>query len=52
MTYLILIILFFEQTVGQIYPTELQLNKANSTETEAPFLDFNLSITNGIVFFF
>ena len=35
--------------VGQIYPTELQLNKANSSETEAPFLDLNLSITNGIV---
>ena len=29
--------------VGQIYPTELQLN------TEAPFLDLHLSITNGIV---
>ena len=36
--------------VGQIYPTELQLNKANSPETEAPFLDLNLSITNGIGF--
>ena len=35
--------------VGQIYPTELQLNKANFSDTEAPFLDFNLSITNGIV---
>ena len=35
--------------VGQIYPTELQLNKANSSNTEAPFLDLNLSITNGIV---
>ena len=35
--------------VGQIYPTELELNKANSSDTEAPFLDFNLSITNGIV---
>ena len=31
------------------YPTELQLNKANSSDTEAPFLDLNLSITNGIV---
>ena len=40
---------YFEQMVGQIYPTELQLNKANSTDTEAPFLDLNLSITNGIV---
>ena len=35
--------------VGQIYPTELQLNKANSSDTKAPFLDLNLSITNGIV---
>ena len=35
--------------VGQIYPTELQLNKANSSDTEAWFLDLNLSITNGIV---
>ena len=39
---------YFEQMVGQIYPTELQLNKANSSDTEAPFLDLNLSITNGI----
>ena len=37
--------------VDQIYPTELQLNKANSSDTEAPFLDLNLSITNGIVSF-
>ena len=35
--------------VGQIYPTELQLNMANSSDTEAPFLDFNLFITKGIV---
>ena len=35
--------------VGQIYPTELHLNKANSSDTEARFLDLNLSITNGIV---
>ena len=40
---------YFEQMVGQIYPAELQLNKANSFDTEAPFLDLNLSITNGIV---
>ena len=32
---------YFEQMVGQIYPTELQLNKANSSDTEAPFLDLN-----------
>ena len=40
---------YFEQMIGQIYPTELQSNKANSSDTEAWFLDLNLSITNGIV---
>ena len=35
--------------VGQIYPTELQLNKVNSSDTEASFLYLNLSITNDIV---
>ena len=35
--------------VGQIYPSGPQLNKANSSDTEASFLDLNLSITNGIV---
>ena len=29
---------YFEQMVGEIYPTELQLNKANSSDTEATFL--------------
>ena len=40
---------YFEQMAGQIYPNELQLNKANSSDTEAPFLALNLPITNGIV---
>ena len=35
--------------VGQIYPTELQLNKANYSDTEAPFFKLDGSITNGIV---
>ena len=35
--------------VGQIYTTKLQLNKANSSDTEALFLDMDLCITNGIV---
>ena len=35
--------------MGQIYATELQLNKANSSYTEAPFLNLNLFITNGVV---
>ena len=40
---------YFEQMVGKIYPTELQLNKANSSDTEVSFLDSDLSILNGIV---
>ena len=28
---------YFEQMVGQIYSTELQLNKANSSNTEAAY---------------
>ena len=39
---------YFEQMVGQIYPTELQLKKSNSSDTEAPFFDLNLSITKYI----
>ena len=35
---------------GQIYPTELQLNKANSSGTEASFFGLNLTISDGIVF--
>ena len=30
---------YFEGMVNQIYPSELQLNKANISDTEAPFLD-------------
>ena len=40
---------YLEQMVGQIYPTELHSNKAKSSDNEAPFLDLNLSITNGTV---
>ena len=32
----------FENMLDRIYPAELQLNKANSSDTEAPFLDLNL----------
>ena len=32
-----------------IYPAELQLNKANASDTEAAFLDLNLLIHNGTV---
>ena len=40
---------YFKGMVKQIYPPELQLNKANNTDTEAPFLDLHLSIANGFV---
>ena len=39
----------FEQMIYRIYPAELQLNKANASDTEAAFLDINLSIYNDIV---
>ena len=35
--------------VGRTYPPELQLNKGNASDTEAPFLDLHLSISNGFV---
>ena len=40
---------YFEGMVNQINPLELKLNKANTLDTEAPFLDLNLSISNGFV---
>ena len=39
----------FEHIVHRIYPAELQLNKANASDTEAAFLDLDLSIHNDIV---
>ena len=41
--------IYFDQMGDRIYPTELQLNRANSSDTEAPFMDLNLCISNGIV---
>ena len=35
--------------VSKIYPSELQLNKANTSDTKAAFLDLHLSISNDIV---
>ena len=35
---------YFEQMVGQLYPPELQLNKANYFDTEAPV--FGLELVN------
>ena len=41
--------LYFDNMVSQIYPLELQLNKAYTSDTEAAFLDLHLSISNDIV---
>ena len=35
--------------VNQIYPSELQLNKASMSDTEAPFIDLHLSVANGFL---
>ena len=40
---------YFDNMVSQIYHSELQLNKANASVTEAAFLDLHLSIYNDIV---
>ena len=40
---------YFEGMVNLIYPPELQHNKANTSDTEAPFSDLHLSISNGFV---
>ena len=37
---------YFDNMVSQIYPSELQLNKANASDTEATFLDLHLSISS------
>ena len=40
---------FFDSVVNRIYPSELQLNKANVSDAEALFLDLHLSISEGFV---
>ena len=40
---------YCDNMASQIYPSELELNKANTSDTEAAFLDLHLSIFNDIV---
>ena len=40
---------YFEGMVNQIYPPEQKLNEANTSDTEAPFLELHLSISDGFV---
>ena len=41
--------IYFDRMADRLYPTELQLNRHNSSDTEAPFLDLNLCVSNGTV---
>ena len=36
---------FFDSMVNRIYPSELQLNKSNVSDTEASFLDLHISVS-------
>ena len=38
---------FFHSAIKNIYPDELELKKANTIDTNASFLDLNMSIING-----
>ena len=41
---------YFDNMVSQIYPSELQHYKVNTSDKEAAFLDLHLSISNDICF--
>ena len=40
---------YFEGMTNQIYPSQLQLDKANTSDAETPFLDLHRSFANGFV---
>ena len=40
---------YFDNMVSQIYPSELQRNKTNTSDTEAEFLDLHFPVSNDIV---
>ena len=40
---------FYDSMVNHIYPSEVQLNKAYVSDTEASFLDLHLPISDGFV---
>ena len=41
--------IYFDNMVSQMHPSDLQPNKANTSDTEASFLDLHLFIFNDIV---
>ena len=40
---------YFDNMVSQVYPSELQLDKANTSDTKAALIDLYLSISHDIV---
>ena len=40
---------YFDRMVNQLYQSELQLNQTNSSDTEVPFLDLHLTISDGFI---
>ena len=42
--------IYFDNMVSQKYPAELQLDKPNTSDTEASHLDLHLFISNDIVY--
>ena len=40
---------YLERIINPIYPPELKLDKANTSDTESPLLDLHFSIFNGFV---
>ena len=40
---------YFDTMISQMYPSELQLNKAYTSDTDSAFLDLHLSISNNTV---
>ena len=40
---------YLEDMIGRIYPSELHLNKAKWSDTEVPFLDLHLTISDGFL---
>ena len=40
---------YFDNMVSQIYQSELKLNKANTSDTKAAYLDLHLPFSNDIV---
>jgi hypothetical protein len=40
---------YFDHLASNIYPSELKLNKTNSSDVITPFLDLNISIINNTI---